>query len=217
MRVDVGQNVISRDGKKIGTVAGFVLDAGTKEIRRLVIGGGHFGDDRLADYSVISSSAADGVHVDLTAEAAQHLPIFFKQEHVVAQASDPMDVIMPATGMGGPIFYESATGGSSYPDSSSFFVAAPIDPPVVEIRSNLGDTEVMLRKGTDVVGDDGHKVGEIDEVVVSDHGHIEAFVVKAGFLFKHDVRVPLAWVSEVDDDRVLLNVSASEAERQGRV
>ena len=54
-------------------------------------------------------------------------------------------------------------------------------------------------------------------MVSDDRGNIAAFVVKAGFLFKHDVRVPRSWVAEVDDKRVLLNLTGDEAERQGRV
>ena len=151
MQVDFGQDVISSDGKKIGTVAGFVLDAGTKEIRRLVIGSNIFGDDRLADYSTIQATGAEGVRIELAAAAAEHLPIFVTEEHVFAQQSDPLALVMPATGMGGPFFYESSAVGSNYPNSDSLFEPAPLDPPVVEVRSNISETEVMIRKGTDVV------------------------------------------------------------------
>ena len=74
----------------------------------------------------------------------------------------------------------------------------------------------MLRRGSDVVGSDGRKVGTVDEVFAGDRAGIGAFLVKAGFLFKHDVHAPAARLAEVDDERGRLNVTAEEAVRRGR-
>ena len=216
MQVDLGQDVFSSDGKKLGSVRALVVDAGTKEVRRIAVGGGLSGGERLVDLSAIAGTGPDGVRLDLTAAAAESLPRFVREEHVEARHEDAEPFLLPTGGVGGPIFYDNPTAGAGYPGTGSFFDPAPINPPPVEVESNILETEVMIGKGTDVVGADGRKVGTVDEVFTGDRGTVEAFLVKAGFLFKHDVRIPIAWVKEVDDDRVLLTVTAEDAERSGQ-
>ena len=214
--IEFGRDVFASDGEKIGTVQGLVVDAGTKELRRIVVGGGLFGGaGRLVDATAVRRTGPDCVHLDVSSTQAQSLPRFVREEHVEARREEDAPLILPSPGVGGPVFYDNPGTGANYRGTGSFFDPAPIDPPPVEVRSNLAQTEVMLRKGSDVVGADGHKVGTVDEVFAGDREGIESFLVKAGFLFKHDVRIPIAWVAEVDDERVHLNVTAEEAERRG--
>ncbi len=218
MEVEFGRDVFASDGEKLGTVEGLVVDAGTKELRRIVVGGGLFGGaGRLVDAGAVTRSGPDGVHLDVASTQAESLPRFAREEHVVARREEIEPLLLPSAGVGGPVFYDNPTAGRDYPGGGSFFDPAPIDPPPVEVESNLLESEVMLRKGAEVVGADGEKVGTVDEVFAGDRDGIEAFLVKAGFLFKHDVRVPIAWIAEVDDDRVRLTLSADEAEQLGRV
>lgn len=135
-------------------------------------------------------------------------------EHVRARREEDAPVILPSAGVGGMVFHDNPGAGADYPGTGTVFDPALIDPPPVEVRSNLAETEVMLGKGSNVVGAGGHKVGTVDEVFAGDRDGIDAFLVWAGFLFKHDVRIPIAWVAEVDDERVRLNVTADEAERR---
>lgn len=217
MKIELGHEVVGSDGRKLGTVAGFVIDSGTKEVTRLVLGGGLFGEDRLVDYSAVAATGGNGVRLDLDEAGARSLPAFVREEHVVAGREDAEPFLLPASGVGGPVFYDNPTAGGGYPGSGSFFDPAPIDPPPLEVESNIAQTEVMLRKGSDVVGADGEKVGVVDQIETGERGELVGFVVRAGFLFKHDVRVPAAWVREVDDEKVRLSVTGDEAERQGRV
>jgi len=216
MKIELGQAVVGRNGERLGTVAGLVIDSGTKEVTRLVLGGGPVGGDCLVDQSAIVSSAAARLQLDIDEATARQLPPFVQEEHAVASREDAEPFLLPASGVGGPVFYDNPTSGAGYPSTGSFFDPAPLDPPPLEVVSNIGQTEVMLRKGADVVGSDGDKVGEVDEIETGERGEITGFVVRAGFLFKHDVRVPMASVAEIDDEKVRLSVTGEEAERQGR-
>lgn len=217
MDIEIGRDVFASDGEKVGTVEGLVIDSGTNELRRIVIGGGIFsGSSRLVDVSAITASGADGVRLDIAAKDADRLPQFAREDHVEVTRRDEPAMIMPAMAVGGPIFYENPTTGAGYPGGGGLFDPAPIDPPPLEVESNLETNEVMLRKGAEVVGADGDKVGTVDEVLTGDREAVTGFVVKSGFLFKHDVHIPMEWVKEIDDQRVHLSVTADEAERQGR-
>lgn len=62
--------------------------------------------------------------------------------------------------------------------------------------------------GTDVIGADGEKVGEIDGV------ERDYFIVRKGFFFPQDHYIPMTAVSSYDDEKVYLNVTKDEALEQ---
>ena len=225
MQIEFGNDVFSRDGTKLGTVAGLVMDAQNERVQALVIGEGLFGQDqRLVNISAVTSSGNGRVELETTDAEADNLPQFVRTEYVERPRGGQSGLqddalIMPAGGVGGPIFYDSsltATGYGSYGGSDSFFDTAPLNPPVVETRSNLSEEDVVLRKGTDVVGSDGKKIGTVDDILLDDDGRVTGFIVSAGFLFHHDLSIPASAVSEYDDDRVRLNITSDAAEGNRR-
>jgi len=81
------------------------------------------------------------------------------------------------------------------------------------LESNLLTSEVVLHKGSEVVSSDGHKVGTLDEVVFGELGVVDGFVVRAGFLFHHDLRIPVSAVADFGTDKVHLKITKDAAER----
>jgi uncharacterized protein YrrD len=220
MDIKFGDEVFSNDGAKLGTVVGLVMDAQNDRVQGMVLGEGLFHqDERLVDISAVTSAANKRVQLDVTEGKAAEFPEFVRTEYIERPREAPDALIMPGGGVGGPIFYDSsvtATGYTNYPGSDSFFDVAPLDPPVVETRSNLSEEDVILRQGTDVIGSDGKKIGTVDDIQLDNDGKIIGFVVKAGFLFHHDLTIPASAVTEYDDDRVQLNITSDAAEQTGR-
>src|SRR5206468_11610224 len=97
--------------------------------------------------------------------------------------------------------------------TAPFFFEAPVGNVEAQNISNLPEDSVLIDKGVEVIGSDGKKVGHIDELIVDDERRVTAFVVKSGWLFKHDVRIPLSAIADRAHDHVRLNVTAEEAER----
>ena len=95
------------------------------------------------------------------------------------------------------------------------FMQAPIGNVVTENVSNLGRDHVMISEKTDVFGSDGEKVGHVDEIFVEDR-HITGVLVRAGRVLRHDVRVPRSMIAGLSHQRIRLNVTADEAERQSK-
>ena len=92
---------------------------------------------------------------------------------------------------------------------------APIGGIIAENFSNVGAEAVLISEGTDVVGSDEKKIGHVDEVFVEQR-RLTGFLVRAGFLLHHDVRIPMTLVAGVTQNHIRLNVTADEAERLSR-
>jgi len=69
-------------------------------------------------------------------------------------------------------------------------------------------SQFVPQVGTDVIGADGEKVGEIDAV------ERDYFIVRKGFFFPQDHYIPLTAVSSYDAATVYLNVTRDEALEQ---
>ena len=66
-----------------------------------------------------------------------------------------------------------------------------------------------------MIGSDGEKVGNVDEIFVEER-HITGVLVRAGRVLHHDVRVPRSMIAGLTHQRIRLNVTAEEAERQSK-
>ena len=76
-------------------------------------------------------------------------------------------------------------------------------------RTTTGTQDWTITEGTDVVGSDGEKVGE---VVAVQSNYV---VVEKGFFFPTDYYIPTSAISNYDGDKIYLNVSKDEALNQG--
>lgn len=214
MRIDLGTDVVTSDGEKLGTVQKLVFDAQSKQIVKMIVSGGMLRSNHLVDISMIAGQDDDAIRLDLPKDQAEELPRFVNEQFVEVPHDDYSNLpfVQPG-GAGGLYLYGAPYAGRGYEGrGDSFFDAAPVDPPVVENRSNLEDVDTLISTGTDVVGANGDKVGSVDEVFIGRDGSITGFLVKKGMIFRHDVRIPMDWVREVDGDKIHLTVTADEAE-----
>lgn len=74
---------------------------------------------------------------------------------------------------------------------------------------DANDTRYTIAEGTDVVGVDGDKVGEVVAV------HPNYIVVEKGFFFPTDYYIPTSAINNYDGDKVYLTVSKDDALNQG--
>jgi len=217
MRVDLGSDVYTNDDKKVGTVDRIILDADSKAIVSLVVKGGMINQHhRIVDVNMVASQDDEGVHLNLPESEYDELSDFVEQQYVSVPTEDydALPFIIPNAGGGGGYLYGAPYVGRGYEGrQDSFFDSAPTRETVVENRSNLEETDVAISKGTNVVGSNGEKLGSVEEVYYGADGRLDGFVVKTGGLLSHqDVRIPMEWVEEAGDDRILLNLTAAEAE-----
>ncbi len=216
MRIDLGMNVLTSDGKKLGSVERIVLDPKSQQVVQMIVSGGFLGMNRhIVDVGMVASHHNEDLVLDMPEESAGQLPEFVETQYVAVpkEEIDTVPYIQPNAGGAGLYLYGAPYVGRGYEGrKDSFFDAAPTDPPIVENRNNLEENDVVISDGTDVVGADGDKVGTVEEVYMDDDGRLTGFLVKKGFIFTRDIRIPMDWVREVDGDAVHLTVTAHEAE-----
>lgn len=215
MQITMGMDVLSANGDKIGSVEKVVVDSSTKSINKIIVSSGMINKHhKIVDIDMVRD-AGNGLRIDLNQSQFDELPDFVQERFTTADndSVNALPFAQPNAGGAGFYLFGAPNVGRGYEGSQdSFFDAAPADAPIIEDRSNLLDTDVVITEGTDVIGSDGEKVGTVDEIVYAEDGTLSGFVVKAGFLLTHDVRVPINWVAETGGKHIRLNVPAAEAE-----
>lgn len=219
--LDLGKPVVAADGKRVGTVDRLVLDANSKELRQFIVRQGTLlTKDRIIDRPVIDRIDPDGtVHLNVSSEMVDQFPEFYEANFIIPQEEDltwlPHAWVSGQPIEGAILYPAGGSFGQGYDPQAGVIEAAPLDPPVVETESNLSTDTVLIDEGTSVVDRNGDKIGTVDEIVYDEDGNVVGFVVKAGFIFHHDVRIPADWVESVTTDSVQLTMTAEEAEQAG--
>ena len=75
---------------------------------------------------------------------------------------------------------------------------------------------LVLTHGTEVYDTNDKHIGHLDEIVYEEEGHASCFIVDSGFIFTHDVKVPVTAVKTITNDRIELNITSDEAEAASR-
>lgn len=205
MLVRVGETVFGVGGKDVGKVAGLVVDAGTMRATGLLVHSGLFGhNERVMGITGMVTSDERGLHLDTTgAEAVSESPIVDSEEIALAQRVQPEETFIPAAGVGGPAYASEPNVPGKYPDDSSFFEMAPIDPPPVEIISNLGENAVKLTGHTEAISSDGHGLGRIESYGLGDMETVDSITLSDGRSFT------TAQIAEFGTDKVHLKAGVA--------
>jgi uncharacterized protein YrrD len=220
--INIDTPVRSSDGKNIGEVHRVVVDAANRRLAYLMVHKGIFSDEKMVDIDQVASSDSKGVTLSITEEEAKALPTFVQKEFFQARGTVSYGgtwtgTTIPMQGTGNNwVMYGPNKGDFPHMGGDSLFMQAPIGTIVTEAVSSIPDGDIVVSEGTDVVSSDGHKVGRVDELIFDDENRITGFVAKAGFIFKHDLRIPLEWIAGASHERVRLTVTKDEAE-QARV
>ncbi len=208
-KLDVGKHVKSSDGKDVGRVDKLVMNPDTLMLHSFVIKGGHlFGHDVIAPLFTVDSVEEDGlVHLNIDAESARQLQPFVREQYYVTPPED-----FHVVGGGGFMVKEGNPYMLGPPEGGDRPVPAAVPNHLIH-NSSISADMVMLTAGTDVYGSGGDKIGTVDEIIYTDDGHATAFIVKAGHLFHHDVRIPIAWVRLLTSREIHLRVTEEECEK----
>lgn len=211
MDLHLGADVRQRDGHRFGALHRIVYDPETQQVEFLVVE--HAGmDDRdvLVPIGAVQSADNNVIYLELSREQFDSLENFVDHVHNIApppdaanvtddEITDPVDVPdVPAVG--------AATGVESIAFTPLVEEIVHV-PPIDEVID--GDTTVWATDG---------EIGRVKHVLVSDEtDRITALVVEKGFIFHHDIEIPMEWVENIRPETVVLTVDKAtvEAAAQG--
>jgi sporulation protein YlmC with PRC-barrel domain len=70
----------------------------------------------------------------------------------------------------------------------------------------LEPSERAIRRGLAVESGDGHKVGEVREVLLSEPDRrLSGLIIGRGLVLTHDLRIPADWIARIEAERIVLN------------
>ena len=214
MEIQFGASVFGVGGKRLGDVDGVVVNAGTKRASAVIVDAGLFNRGKhMIGVSAITRSDQDGLHLDEPATTSEAASQTLETEEVsIPQRVEPPTEYIPAAGVGGRVYADTPATSGQYPDESSFFEIAPLDPPVVEVESNLGQNEIVLGSGTHAISSDHQRLGNVTAFELGDMGLIESISVSEGLIFKERREFPLDEIDEFGTDSVHVRLTKSAAD-----
>jgi uncharacterized protein YrrD len=208
MDVSLGADVTGSDGRSLGTIKAVIADARIDRVTELVVKHGLLGGRQWAVPLVHIQRVEGGtVHLDLDE-----------------------DTLKTMSGVSGPLRGADSdyTGTPSTDAEGSFqgdlqmdsMVAIGAQGPAGKVGGFPGGEQLTpdfmdrpsIYSGIDVLDALGDKVGELDDFSFAhDTGAPTRVTMKRGFLFlRSETEIPIAWVKDLTDDGILLNVPGSE-------
>lgn len=207
--VTIGAEVVGTSGR-LGEVHRVVVDANLNRITNIVVRHGRlFGqDERLIPMKHVERIDEGVVYLAMDTRDFEAMDRFVEERFRAPDAGyagplglDRGQYVLDAIAAEGPL------GALSTPPPS--FGSTPHG------QTGADDPQrTALAGGMEVVDAEGAKVGEVHELTVAtDTGQPTRLVLRRGWLLKHDTEIPAAWVQDVTDDGVMLNVPASQVEQ----
>ncbi len=90
----------------------------------------------------------------------------------------------------------------------------PYDPPGIRVTDQmLSPTESAIKRGLPVESSDGHKIGEVQEILFSEPDwRLSGVIIARGFIITHPMKVPADWITRINSDKIQLNRTKSQVE-----
>jgi hypothetical protein len=193
MRFDLETEVRFPNGERAGILRRVVLDQeGTVESVVLTT-------DDLISRSVI-------VPVSAFSEAPGNVLQINMKEHDLARLPEFIEELEPAV----PEGWEFTPPDGDPVPGADIFPATMYEPimPVFEV-TNLPEGLLSLSQNTEIYCLDG-RWGIVDEVLTDENGHATAFIGRSDEVDELDRVIPLALVSEYNNDAVILNCNIAD-------
>jgi uncharacterized protein YrrD len=209
LEINIGATVESQ-GREIGRVERVVLNRDSYEATHLVVkqGGLLHPSHVLMPFDWVIGSAHDHILIDRSEEEVAELPNFEMRHYVRLdqlddeRAQHPRSAIRPSDWINYVVPFVANAFGEPYHS-----------PGVVATDQLLSPSESAVNRGLPVESSDGHKVGEIHEVLLSEpEWRLSGIIITRGFMLKHPMRLPADWVARIGRDRITLNRTRQQLE-----
>lgn len=225
MRIELGATVRTLDGKMAGKVSQLDVDPSKRTLDSFIVHTGLLGEDLIVPVDDIARvDPDDTIHLKITTTQLRALPQLFVAPFVRDESWRPEGEIplyqMTLQGVS-PI----TAGGLSAPTTSLGQQLDPVNPAtgafigitdtsldVATITSSLPDNEFGITHGTRVVTADGHHVGKVHELRVTDEGALDGLVIATGLFHTHRYYIAFTEVRDAGSDEVRLRMTAAQLE-----
>jgi uncharacterized protein YrrD len=194
--LNMGMDIISKDGHKIGVVDGLVMDPHTGEVRSIVLRKGlFFPADLIVPMDAVLETSDKQVKVDVTKDEASQMPEYMDSSFVV-----------PPSG------YYPAMGVYYWPATTVWAGQYEHDLTVEGHEKERDPDAIVVNEGTLVLDSAGEDVGRITELATDERGRVVGFKVEEGFFRHHDRYIPAHFIKSADNNTVTLSTEKAKLE-----
>jgi sporulation protein YlmC with PRC-barrel domain len=206
MRLELGSPVDCTDGS-FGKLADLVVDPVQRLVTHLVVEPPHrHGQARLVP-AELASAGEDRITVRSTVEEVRRMPEVEDYAYVRSgelPLEDPDWDVGIQTVLVHP-YYDAVGYGGPPPD---------YDPNLAIVYDRIPKGEVEIRRSSDVLSADDHRLGRVDGFLVDGEDAITHLVLERGHLFgRREVTIPIESVGSVATDAITLALTKDEVGR----
>lgn len=219
MRIELGAHVWTQDGQQAGKVSRLVMDTSQQTLDAFVVHTQWMGDDVIVPIKDVAQvEANDTIHLTITEEQFRALPQYIVTQFVTGSPTEEQNVLYDYEGAGRGMVPQSVPNlggptslGYQYdPAGAPLIGLTDMDSAIVTTQSSLSENEFAITKGTRVISVDGHHVGNVHEISVTDEGKLSGIVVTSGHIRKQQHFIPMKEVADADSDAVYLRTTAAD-------
>jgi uncharacterized protein YrrD len=211
MKLAYGSRVIASDGNELGILKELVIDPRSRVVTHLVVQSGLlFPDDKLIPAEFVAEAGGAEITLSVPQDAIldQHAADYRQDEYVPLEDSGLLEL----TGAEARVWARPpAVGLAQVPMPS--VVPPGIGPLPPEPEVVVPFDEITLESGSRVRAADGKPIGTIHECVTDDDENITHLLIREGTIFSVPKLIPVDWIARIEDNEVVLAVSAQTVER----
>ncbi len=203
MRLELGSPVDCTDGS-FGKLADVVVDPVQNRVTHLVVEPPHrHGEARLLP-AELASAGDDRITLRATLEEVRRMPEVEEAAYVRSgelPLEDPDWDVGIETVLVHP-YYDAVGYGGPPPD---------YDPNLAIVYDRIPKGEVEIRRRSDVLSADDHRLGRVDGFLVDAEDAITHVVLERGHLFgRRQITIPIGSVASVATDAITLELTKDE-------
>lgn len=208
IEINIGASV-EYAGRQIGRVESVVLDRENYEATHLVVRHGNAlqRDLRLMPIGWVRASTHDRVEIAHTEEELSSLTRFEVQHYTsLDEARDELEQTRSRIRPADWINYFVPLVAKAFGE--------PVQAPGIVITDRmLEPSESTVGRGLAVESSDGHRVGSVHEVLLSQPDwRLSGVIIERGLVRTHLMRLPADWIARVERDRLVLNRTREQVE-----
>jgi len=207
MEFKQGTQVYTSDGKCVGSVDRVVLHPKTKEVTHIVVRKGFlFTEDKIIPQTLIASANDERVTLGGTDSDINSL-LPFEETHYLPLDDTEAAIADYPLGWASPYYWHEPLG-DEIPYSN--FEAGHHHPYRSETEQNIPEDTIALKEGARVVTANGQDIGSIRRIFTnSENNRVTHFLIAEGLIFKEQKLIPVSWIREIQQDKILLNVGVA--------
>jgi uncharacterized protein YrrD len=210
MEFQLGADVYTNEGEKLGEIENVVIDPHSGRVTHLIIEKGFlFKEDKVLPVNLVARSDEEKVVVSGDVTSFDDLTTYRDVDFVGAYQGRT-DEVLP-TSYTAPLYYYGSVATWWQPPG---WLAATQPRYVTKEVENLPENAIQLWDNMNIIASDEKKVGEVERTFTNpDTNEITHILIEQGIFFTEDKLVPTSWIDHVTSDAVHLSVPSDYLDR----